>query len=314
MTALSDNAQSSRPSIIVETGDDDLPPAFESYTRRRSSVINVLIEDDEAGIDYWNAPPSDEELPDYEASDLPSYEDDRLRTPVIIYRLCQIAKNLQHVTPADESWGDRPSYRIVFRSSPSMFSKKADMTMQKIKAGVSPEEDAGDEIATINFDRSNKLPWMPRACVSHTPQGRERKTYPMAAPNFNDWKFIIESKIFSWNLASRPASLVLLDRSAENIAARFVYSKYGTNATKGAEVGQLDVYSGYGSEEDNSMEWMVATCQIAIQHWKNMGRHYKNNVKVAGESGRRHSAVTVASISSTLSRRSIFSSINSPSV
>src|SRR5436190_437614 len=83
-----------------------------------------------------------------EAADLPSYEDDRLRRPVTIYRLSQIAKNLQHVAPANESLRERPSYRIVFRSSPSMFSKKPDMTMQKMKAGSNPEDDAGDEIAT----------------------------------------------------------------------------------------------------------------------------------------------------------------------
>src|SRR5579859_414268 len=99
MSALSDNAQSSRHFLIVEAADDDLPPAFESYTRRRSSAINFLIEDDDVGI-YYADVALDEELPDYEASDLPSYEDDRLRRPVTIYRLSQIAKNLQHVAPA----------------------------------------------------------------------------------------------------------------------------------------------------------------------------------------------------------------------
>ena len=307
MSALSDNTQSSRHSFIVEAENDDLPPAFESYTRQRSSVTNSLIEDDEFGIDLANVPP-DEELPEYEASDLPSYEDDCLRTPATIYRLFQITRNLQHVRPANGSLRARPSYRIVFRSSPSMFSKKPDMAMQKMKAGTHPEDDKGDEVATINFDRRNKLPWMPRACVSHTPQLQEIKTYPMAAPNFNDWKFNVESKVFSWNLASRPASLVLLDRTAEDIAARFVYSRYGTDANKGAEVGQLDIYSGYGSEQDSTVEWMVATCQIAIQHWKNMGRHYKNNVTFMN---RRESAVTVASVSSTLHRGRMFRSLSS---
>jgi hypothetical protein len=296
--------QSSRRSLIVEVEDHDLPPAFESYARRRSSAINSLIEND------VEVPP-DEELPDYETSDLPSYEDGRLRTPVTIYRLIQIARNLQHVMPANESFRERPSYRIIFRSGPSMFSKKADMTIQKLKACSNSEDHTGDKIATLNFDRSNKLPWMPRACISHTPQVQEIKTYPMEAPNFNDWKFKIESKVFSWNLASRPASLVLLDRTAEDIAARFVYSKYGTDASKGAEVGQLDIYSGYRSEEDSTVEWMVATCQIAIQHWKNMGRRYKNSVRSMSSSGRRESAITVASISSTLGRGRTFRSISS---
>lgn len=310
MSALSDNAQSASHSLIVESEDDDLPPAFESYTRQRSSSTNFLFEDYAVGIDPADVP-SDEELPDYEASDLPSYEDDRLRSPVTIYRLFQIARNLQHVRPADGSLRERPSYRIVFRSSLSMFSKKADMTMKKLKAGSMLEDDTGDEVATINFDRSNRLPWMPRACVSHTLQVQEIKTYSMAAPNFHDWKFNVESKLFSWNLASRPASLLLLDRTADDIAARFVYSRYGTDANKGAEVGQLDIYSGYGSEQDSTVEWMVATCQIVIQHCKNMGRHYRNNVTSMGASDRRESAITVASISSTLQRGTLFRSISS---
>lgn len=312
MSALSDTAQPSRHSRITEIDDYDLPPAFGSYIRLRSSVINSLIEDDEVGSDLTDVFP-EEELPDYVASDLPSYEDDRLRTPVTTYQIFQMAKNLQCVRPANENLRARPSYRIVFRSNLSMFSKKADMTMQKMKAGSKPQDDAGDEVATINFDRSNKLPWMPRACVSHTPQVHQIKTYSMAAPNFNDWKFNVESKNFSWNLASRPASLVLLDRTADDIVARFVYSRYGTDANKGAEVGQLDIYSGYESEQDSTVEWMVATCQIAIQHLKNMGRHYKNNVSSMSASGRRESTITVASVSSTLYRGTIFRSISSTS-
>lgn len=283
--------------------EDDLPPAFESYTRRRSSFINDLVEGDgEIGFDYADQPPPDDELPDYEPNQLPSYEDDRLQTPSSIWKICQVSKNLQHVT---ESTSSRSPYRIVFRSSPAMFSKKADLTIHKMIANANPAEDSSPEVANSSVDRGSKLPWMPRAFLSYiVPATRVKDECSMAAPNFNDWKFRIGDKLFSWNLATRPASLVLLDRTAEEVAARFLYSRYGTDAAKGAEVGTLDIYSGYDKEEDGSVEWILASCEIAIGHWKSMGRHYKN-APVPG--GRNNSASTMDSLASSLSGASTYS-------
>lgn len=282
-------------------GDDDLPPAFESYTRQRSTTLNFFIEDD-----YADRPPPDDELPDYEALNLPSYDDDRLQTPFAIWRICQISKNLRHVT---ESTGQRCPYRIAFRSGPSMFSKKADMTIHRMKKDADPANDMSPEVANMSFDRGSKLPWMPRACLSYTmPSTSRREECAMAAPNFNDWKFKIGGKVFSWNLATRPASLVLLDRTSESVAARFLYSRYGTDASKGAEVGTLDIYSGYGNEEDGGVEWILASVQIAIGHWKSMGRHYRNapgSFVGAGTDGRR--TASVSSLSSSLSAASTYS-------
>lgn len=284
--------------------DDDLPPAFESYTRQRSHIVNALIEGDgEVGIDYAEQPPPDDELPDYEPNALPSYDDDRLQTPSSVWKIFQISKNLQHVV---EFTNTRSPYRIAFRSGPTMFSKKADMTIHKTKNGANPADDTSPEAASSSFDRGSKLPWMPRACVSYTiPSTKTKEESPMAAANFNDWKFKIADKLYSWKLATRPASLVLLDRTAEEVAARFLYSRHGTDATKGAEVGSLDIYSGYDKEEDGAVEWILATLEIAIAHWKNMGRHYRN-ADAPQECGRNSSTSTMDSLASSLSAASMF--------
>lgn len=288
-------ASNTQPAIV---DDEDLPPAFEGYTRRSSSVLNALIENEEAGGDYAEQPPPDDELPDYEVTNLPSYDDDRLQTPSTVWRICQVSKNLQHVT---ESVNERPPYRIAFRSSPAMFSKKADMTIHKMKKDANPAEDSSPEVACMSFDRGSKLPWMPRAFVWYQdPATRKRTECPMAAPNFNDWKFKIGDLVFSWNLAMRPQSLVLLDRSSEEVAARFLYSAYGTDATKGQDVGTLDIYSGYGHVEDNSVEWILATCQIAIAHWKGMGRHFRNKPELRPDGSRTSSVSSISSIANVL--------------
>jgi hypothetical protein len=314
---------------------EEVPPASTTYTRRHSSPINDLIEDETVGLYPADSHPSphDEELPDYETTDLPSYDDDRLQSPSSVWRIYQITKNLQRVTEAS---GERCPYRIVYRSSPAMFSKKADMTLHKLPKWSSSNSTAsvddstpGTEVASMAFDRGNRLPWMPRANItypssSESQSNSKRAESGMAAPNFNDWKFAIGGKSFSWNLGTRPASLILLDRTAKEVAARFIYSRYGTDATKGAEVGTLEVYSGYGDERDDGeqgqeqgycgAEWILASLCIAIAHWKGMGRHYRNLPDSRGTAGgdggdgRRASATsTMIGISNSLNARGQYS-------
>jgi len=166
-----------------------------------------------------------------------------------------------------------------------------------VRAG--PISDTGLEVANTGFDHRSRLPWMPRAMLSYIDYSTgERTESEMAAPNFADWKVLIGDKLFSWNLATRPTSLILLDRTSEAVAARFLYSRYGTDAVNGAEVGTLDVYSGYGDEADGSTAWILATCQIAIMHWKGMGRHYRN---LPDPSGRMPGVSTLSGFSQSLS-------------
>jgi len=298
-------ASTTTPPLSDPSNNDDSPSAFEEYQRRRPAAVNQLIQSDEDEAPHYAdlpppEPPPDEELPSYEQLDLPTYDDDRLQTPSTIWRICQTSRNLQHVS---ETTGDRPSYRVVFRSA--VFSKKPEMSIHKMAPGADPTTDTSPEVANTGFDRRNKLPWMPRALMSYTDQSTQtRAQSEMAAPNFADWKFKIGDKLYSWNLATRPASLILLDRTSEDVAARFLYSRYGTDAIKGAEVGTLDVYSGYGEAADGSIEWILASCQIAIMHWKGMGRHYKN---IPDTSGRSTSISTMSSLSQSLSAAAVYS-------
>jgi hypothetical protein len=117
---------------------------------------------------------------------------------------------------------------------------------------------------------------MPRATVCHgegTP-----KFYQMYARNFQDWNISFNSLSFTWRLTDQPTSLILVEHGSDSIVARFSYSSFGTDATRGAEVGQLDIYGGSRSEDDDTIELVLASCQVVIHHLKSMGRHYKNDI------------------------------------
>jgi hypothetical protein len=100
----------------------------------------------------------------------------------------------------------------------------------------------------------------------------------MCAPNFSDWKFKFNNELYYWRLTDKPTALSLMEHSSNSIVARFTYSIYGTNATRGAEVGLLDIFGGYRSGDTEVVELVLSTCQVPIYHWKNMGRHYRNDV------------------------------------
>jgi len=267
------------PSQITVT-HEDAPPPFESVERRRSSVLEFLVEPEVAEHDYAAHPPEEEELPHYEAEGigLPVYEERHLLAPVISYNFYQINRKLQIITPATLATIDRPRYRASCRTAPSVFSKKADLTLTRLPSGAqaAAESCSGKDIATTNFDRNGQLPWMPRATVVYN--ASTKKSYPMSAPNFSDWRISIDGQSFSWRLADKPTSLILVEHSSNTIVARFTYSRDGTDATRGAEVGQLDIYGGSRSEEQEMVELVLSTVQVAIQHWKSMGRHYRNNI------------------------------------
>jgi hypothetical protein len=259
------------------------PPPQTPIENRRIVVIDVVNEPSISDQDYASRPPpiDDEELPAYEEeahATAPVYEERHRLAPVISYCFYQISRKLQIITPATITTLDRPRYRVSNRSSPNVFSKKADYTLTKLPRGAQAATSScsGKDVATMNFDRNGELPWMPRATVVHN--GASKKEYPLQARNFSDWKVNIDGGWFTWRLADKPTSLVLVEQSSESIVARFAYSKVGTDATRGAEVGQLDIFGGSKSEDQAMIELVLATCVVAIQHWKSMGRHYKNDV------------------------------------
>lgn len=69
-----------------------------------------------------------------------------------------------------------------------------------------------------------------------------------------------------------------MEASSGSIVARFKYSKHGTDATRGAEVGTMEIYGGSRNEELEMVEFVLSTCQVPLVHWRTMGRHYKNDI------------------------------------
>jgi hypothetical protein len=235
------------------------------------------------------APDEDEELPEYQdeegRSQLPDYEERHLLEPVVSYNVYQISRKLQILTPATRATFDRPRYRVTARSGPSIFSKKPNFTLTRLPTGAhaAVENCPGKEVGFVNFDRVGQLPWMPRATVevlddSGSSSLEKKISYDMCAPNFSDWKFNINNELFFWRLTDKPTALSLMEHSSSSIIARFTYSMHGTDATRGAEVGVLDIFGGSRSEDREMIELVLSTCQVPINHWKNMGRHYKNDV------------------------------------
>jgi hypothetical protein len=229
----------------------------------------------------------EDELPQYDdviaPAALPQYEERHLLEPVVSYNMYQIDRKLQIVTPATRAGLRRPRYRIGARSG--IFSKKPDFTLTRLLTGAAAgaESSPGKEVAWINFDRSSQLPWMPRAKVELASGGTDNnvghvKTHDMSAPNFSDWKVNFNNELYYWRLMDKPTSLSLMEVSSESIIARFKYSKHGTDAIRGAEVGTMEIYGGSRNEDLETVEFVLSTCQVPLIHWRNMGRHYRNDV------------------------------------
>jgi hypothetical protein len=273
------NISTPHPASIIQQNAPPLSVALPAV-RRHSSVLEYLIEPDIPEHDYAAQPPPDEELPSYEGHSLPSYEERHLQAPVVSYCFYQVTRTIQIITPTAMNNAGRPRYRLAGRGSPRLFSKKADFTLTRLPTGRQaalgncPERD----VATVNFDRNGELPWMPRATVCHGDCVSSKKSLPMRARNFVDWNIEIGPETFTWRLADRPTSLVLVENSSDSIVARFSYSRFGTDATRGGEVGQLDIYGGSQSEDQDRIELVMSSCKVAVEHFKSMGRHYRNNV------------------------------------
>lgn len=248
---------------------------------RRTSAFDILAELDLADYDH-GLPPVDEELPAYTAEIAPAYEERQNLEPVLSYCFYQIARKLQVVTPATRATLGRPRYRITTRSTTSIFSKKPEYTITKLPSGAEAAVavSKAKDVATMNFDRNGELPWMPRATVVH--YGTSTKNYPIEAPNFSDWKIKMDGETYTWCLADKPTSLVLVEQSSDSIVARFAYSRCGTAATRGAEVGQMDFFGGNRNDNQNWVELVFATCVVVMQHWKSMGKRYTNSVTPRG--------------------------------
>ncbi|KAK3060840.1 hypothetical protein LTS18_007573 [Coniosporium uncinatum] len=168
---------------------------------------------------------------------------------------------------------------------------------------VDPDTGAESSVASMNSIKNGPLPWRPRAVVHATGyENIQDVTHPMEAPNFADWSVYVHGLKFFWTISDIPhVSLTLIEADSASICARFTYSEFGTQATKGNGVGTFVMYGGHYCTEKATVELAIASCAIAINHWKDMGRNYKNTGGLDGESLRTMSATSERAM--TLLRR-----------
>ena len=206
----------------------------------------------------------DEELPGYDASTAPAYDDGSYDEPLFIYHLRQYDRRIQifvgygaHATS---------SYRVTTNSF-RLFSKKPEMEVLY----TSPERRQRN-IASIAFDNDGPLPWRPRAHFDYiNPDGLATR-HDLESVNFADWAITLRGRTYAWTLDMRPVSLVLCEKESSFIIARFTYSASGTSAIRGAEAGELSVYRDSLTLERHGVDKLICGLMIVLTHLKRMGR------------------------------------------
>lgn len=213
----------------------------------------------------------DEELPGYEPATAPAYDNEDFDTPIHTYYLRQKNRKLQYWASYGPSANS--SFQVVSRGLRA-FSKKPDMQMMRTSNG---ENVPSHPIATLSFHNEGPLPWRPRANVTHIDSQNMPTKYYMESRNFVDWTILIGDITYAWRLENKPVALVLSEKMATLIIARFTYSSHGTDATDGAVVGDLVIYRDALSVNRDGIEKIIASLMIPIGHFRKMGRHYSND-------------------------------------
>ncbi|KAF2762852.1 hypothetical protein EJ05DRAFT_481729 [Pseudovirgaria hyperparasitica] len=248
--------------------------------------------------------------PTYTASDnlLPSYAPADPSIPLQTYTLVQVSRSLQILLPTTPSTS-QPAYRLITRSSPKLFSKRADITLVRSTAAtystkIVPECDV--EVAHANYNDAPILPWMPRGTITtrYAPTDiglgdaeRVSRTYtlPMQSRNFKDWTiaFALPSShnsddgnpgqhagpaMYVWRLTPLPSptfTLMHLNADVNAPIATFTHTVLGTRATSGAEVGHLHIHIVHVLPAGPDVEMVMASLALVMGHFRRIGRqHY----------------------------------------
>ncbi|KAJ8109360.1 hypothetical protein OPT61_g7513 [Boeremia exigua] len=210
----------------------------------------------------------DEELPDYEASTAPAYDDDDHSGPYQTFHLRRYDRRIQMLV----SYGSSASstYRITTNTF-RLFSKKPEMEV------LYTGEGRMRALAAISFDNDGPLPWRPRAHFDHTDSGGVMERFGMESRNFADWAVTVDNKAYEWRLGMWPISLELSERDASMVIARFTYSERGTLAVRGGEVGDLIIYrDGLTMQRDGAGK-VVCSLMVALTQLQKLGRRYSNS-------------------------------------
>lgn len=210
----------------------------------------------------------DEELPDYEASTAPAYDDDDHAGPYKTFHLRRYDRRIQMLVSYGPSANS--AYRITTNSF-RLFSKKPEMEV------LYTGEGRMRTLAAISFDNNGPLPWRPRAHFDHTDSGGLVKRVDMESRNFADWVMMVEDKTYQWRLGMWPISLELSERNSTAVIARFTYSDRGTLAVRGGEVGDLVIYRDSLTMERDGVGKVVCSLMVALTQLLKLGRHYSNN-------------------------------------
>lgn len=213
--------------------------------------------------------PSQDELPAYEPSTAPLYERVDYTTPLHTYHLRCANRKLQRWVQYGPS--GTGLYHVKTYASFRVFSSKPDMAMSQ----TLPETGQQRHMASISFDNDGPLPWCPRAKFSYAEPEMPVVTVRMESKNFSDWTFAMAGVALVWKFERKPICLTLEEESEHAVIARFTYSKAGTLATNGAEVGKLELYRS-GARWEGDVEKILASVMVPITHFKRMGRQYWN--------------------------------------
>ncbi|KAF3002472.1 hypothetical protein E8E13_005344 [Curvularia kusanoi] len=210
----------------------------------------------------------DEELPDYEASTPPAYDNSENYGPYRTFHLKRYDRRIQMLV----SYG--PSANAAYRVTTNtfrLFSKRPEMEV------LYTGEGRMRKLATISFDHDGPLPWRPRAHFDHTDPTGLTERFDMESRNFADWAVTIGGRVYDWRLSMSPTSLELSERGMTLVIARFTYSDRGTLAVRGGEVGDLVIYRDVLTMERDGIGKIVCSLMVALSQLQKLGRHYSNN-------------------------------------
>lgn len=210
----------------------------------------------------------DEDLPNYEASTPPAYSSGTFDERVVTYHLRQYDRKIQMLLSYDAAISS--SYRITTNSF-KLFSKKPDMEVLYTSQDMQQRN-----IAEIRFDNDGPLPWCPRANFNYTEATGAGAIHKMESRNFTDWTIVLGEQSYEWSILINPSALVLKQSNSDMITARFTYSECGTQAVRGAEVGELTVFRDGLTQETGGADKVVCSFMVALTHLKKMGRCYRN--------------------------------------
>lgn len=210
----------------------------------------------------------DEELPDYEASTAPPYDEGDHDRPFKIFHLRRYDRRIQMLVAYGPSASS--AYRITTNTF-RFFSKKPEMEVLYTGEGRMRTQ------AAMSFDDNGPFPWRPRAHIDYTDSDGLAERIDMESHNFADWTFTVGNKAYEWRLGMWPISLELTEKNSTLVIARFTYSDRGTLALRGGKIGNLVFYRDWLTVQRDGAGKVVCSMMVALTQLQKLGRHYHND-------------------------------------